>query len=182
MNDYYYSAAPDVATGVVLIAYLAVILFVLVFCLAMYLLNAIPTYALAKRHGVQNPWLAFIPVISFYTCAYLLSEIPGQRPLLLLSDNVAFKSRRTSFWVSVVAAFVFVPATYLFLYGYLRDLLYLYEADEEKARTKALLVSLLDYFLTGGIAKVVVLFMLMKAEPLANPPADRPIPEKALTF
>ncbi len=182
MNDYYYTTAPEAVGITFALIYLLMILFILAFCLAMYLLTAIPTYSLAKKHGVQNPWLAFIPFIFFYTCAYLLAEIPGKKPLFLLGDNLVFKDRRISFWISVAAAIVFLPATYLFHYGYLRDLLYLYEADEEKARNKAILVSVLDFLLTGGIAKVVILFQLIKAEPLAEPPADRPLPEKALTF
>lgn len=177
MDPFYYHT--ETAAGLTLvIVYLVVFLFILALCLAVYLFTAIPLFKLAQKHGHARPWYAFIP----YASTWLLADLGGQKPLFLLGDNVVFKDRLVSVVVGAIACFLFTPIWALFYYAYLRDLLYLYEADPKKARDTALLISLLDLFLTGGLARAIYLILLLKKTPVAVAVDNPPIPDKAFTF
>lgn len=180
MNDVYYTT--ESASILITIIYLFIIVVSMIFALAVYLMDAIPLYSLAKKHGRPMPWLAFIPFIGYYCRTYVLADILDKKPLRLVGDNIVMKDRFVSFWISVAAGFLVPPLHYFFRYAYLRDFLYLYEADREKARNKALIVTILDALLTGGIARSVILIGKIKAAPLAVVPEEAPIPEKAWVF
>lgn len=55
----------------------------LLFSLAIYILNALPIYYLAKKASLSNPWIAFVPVIQFITFLHLINK-SGWCILLLL--------------------------------------------------------------------------------------------------
>ena len=177
MNDMYYTT--ESAAGLAfLFIYLLVVFVVLVLILAVYLLTAVPVFKLAQKQGHDRPWLAFIPFAS----TWLFAELGGKKPLFLLGDNVVIKDRFVSAIICMIAWYVFAPIAQLMTYAYLRDILYLYDEDHRKARNTAMILSLLDVFLTGGIARGVYLIMLLKKTPVAAAVDNPPIPEKAFSF
>lgn len=48
--------------GVVLAVYLVFILLLLIFSIVSYILTSVGMYTIAKRRGIQNPWLAWLPL------------------------------------------------------------------------------------------------------------------------
>lgn len=176
MSDMYYTA--ESAGITFMIVYLMIILVALTVAAAIYVLTCIPLFQLAKKHGHARPWFAFVP----FANTWLLADLGGKKPLFLLGDNVVIKDRFVSVIVLVVVSIFVAPVWGLFFYAYLRDVLYLYEADHAKARNTAMIVSLLDLFLTGGLARAVILFTKIKEEPVAVAVENPPIPEKAFVF
>ena len=100
----YYSFGPEMDRGLwylermldgvlpVLIVILAVLcLAVIAFALVTYVLQSVGLYTMAKRRGIQNPWLAWIPI--------------GNRWLLgALADDAHFRrGRRTSYGIILLA-------------------------------------------------------------------------------
>ncbi len=177
MSDLAYSTqtfTPFLIFAVYLITFLAVFALLL----AVYLLTAIPMFKLAKKHGFSRPWFAFVPFVS----TWLFAAISGEKPLFLLGDNVVIKDRFVSAVICILSAYIFTPISHLMHYAYLRDLLYLYEADQKKARNTAMIISLVDLLLTSGLARAVLLITLVRKTPAFAAADNPPIPEKAFVF
>ena len=70
-NVYDFSTMPafgitDKAVAGFLAIYLAVVLFTFVYSIAVYILQSVGLYAIAKRRGIHKPWLAWIPVANMW--------------------------------------------------------------------------------------------------------------------
>lgn len=48
--------------GAVLVVYLVFVLLLFIFSVVSYILSSVGMYTIAKRRGIQNPWLAWIPL------------------------------------------------------------------------------------------------------------------------
>ena len=75
--DFYfdYSYAMDHEFGAAFgIMYLACYLIAFCFCIAAYVLSSLGLYTIAKRRGITNPWLAWIPVAN----AWIVGSISDQ--------------------------------------------------------------------------------------------------------
>ncbi len=51
-------------------------------------------------------------------------------------------------------------------YAYLRDALDIFKEDKQSNKTTSIIVTLLDFLVTSGIARIVILFTLLKREPI----------------
>jgi hypothetical protein len=63
-TDFFDTATFDETFKYVLLIYGAIFLVILVFAFISYLFKGIGMYGMAKRLGVSDPWLAFIPIAS----------------------------------------------------------------------------------------------------------------------
>lgn len=74
----YYDSSMEAAVAdvmiVVLIVMMIVMLLALVYSLVTYILGSLGMYTIAKRRGIKNPWMAWIPVCD----TYLLGTISDQ--------------------------------------------------------------------------------------------------------
>jgi len=64
--DYYYGA---------LIAGLIFTVIGVILGIAAYILTALGLYAIAKNRGMENPWLAWIPIAQFYIIGAIVKEL-----------------------------------------------------------------------------------------------------------
>ena len=74
--EYSYNISPEPTDAVVmgiLSIYLIILLVCLVFYLVSYILKAVGVYTMAKRQGMDYPWLAFVP----FARTYLQGELAG---------------------------------------------------------------------------------------------------------
>lgn len=72
--NYYDYGMPSMGSGVdmewlsyFLIIYFGILLLVLLYSVLVYVLQSLGTYTIAKRRGIHNPWLAWIPVANMWT-------------------------------------------------------------------------------------------------------------------
>ena len=71
MNSYYYSELPvntfdDETALAILGIFLAIMGVVLVCCLVGWILRSMSLYSIAKRRGIRNAWLAWIPLANYW--------------------------------------------------------------------------------------------------------------------
>jgi len=64
--EYYYGA---------LIASLIITVIGVIIGIVAYILTAIGLYAIAKNRGMENPWLAWIPIAQFYIIGAIVKEL-----------------------------------------------------------------------------------------------------------
>ena len=74
--------------GTLMVVYLIIFAVLLLFLVAMYILQAIPLYKLAKKTGRKNAWFAWMPILSTYFQLYLLCDIAGDKPFKLFGDKI----------------------------------------------------------------------------------------------
>ncbi len=196
--DSFFSSGGAAITGVVLTVLMISLAIALVISTVVYICSAFPLYKLAKKLNRPYAWLAWIPILGKYFRLYVLSDLAGDKELVVIPDKIVLKNRQMSFWIyvgidvlgaaivgTIIGIFsmipvigwiismfavilAFVPAVCLgFMdYAYLRDALDLFKEDKQSNKTTSIVVTLLDYLVTSGIAKIVVLFTLLKREPL----------------
>lgn len=59
-----------------ILAAMAVFLFIFVIIgLGLYVLGAVGLYVISKRRGLENPWLAFIPVVQLHLVGKLIKRL-----------------------------------------------------------------------------------------------------------
>lgn len=89
MNSYYYSDVPMDETVLVTIAsiYGVVLMVAVVFGLVFYVMRSVALHTIAKRRGLNNPWLAWIPV----ACDWIIGSVSDQYRYVVKGEN---KSRR----------------------------------------------------------------------------------------
>lgn len=97
--EYRYSDLPVTDDGFIelfLMIYLGVLALILLLGVACYVLRALGLYTIAKRRGLNNPWLAWIPVADYWVLGALSDQyqylVKGQvrsRRKLLLGLNIA---------------------------------------------------------------------------------------------
>ena len=201
-------------TGAILTALVAIFVIALVIGAIVYILSAYPLYKLAKKLNRPYAWLAWIPIFSLYCRTYVLCDLAGDKELVIIPDKLVIKDRKMSFWIFVgisvlggaivgtISAFLslipiigilltivlaFVPMTCLgFMeYAYLRDVLDIFKENKQSNKTTSIIVTVLDKLVSSGIARIIVLFTLLKLEPVAqnvvncepNPVYTPPVPE-----
>lgn len=71
--NYSYGSSTGSSIMWILMIYLLVIVVWAIFALAAYILKGIGMYTMAKREGMENPWLAFVP----FARTYLQGELGG---------------------------------------------------------------------------------------------------------
>ena len=81
--------------GIVAVFSIVGIILSFIFKAIAYLLQTIPLYILSGRKGLENRWLAFIPIAGYY----LLSRL-GEGPFVL-GKKTLFKSRDAAFWTFI---------------------------------------------------------------------------------
>lgn len=99
--DYFYSFDNDFGAGMV-VFWLIYMLAMLALSVALYVLRSLGLYTIAKRRGINHPWLSWIPVVDYY----LLGCISDQYQYVVKGKN---KSKRKVLLVlSIVLAVVYV--------------------------------------------------------------------------
>lgn len=71
----YYSSVPDSGAIIGVLAGMFIIwLLGMAFAVTMYVLRSLGVYTIAKRRGIRNPWLAWIPVAEMWTWGSLSDQ------------------------------------------------------------------------------------------------------------
>ncbi len=184
--------------GIMLIVAAITFIVALVIAIALYIVEAIPLYKLAKKHGRKYAWLAWMPIYGKFFRVWVLSDLVPDKEVVLIKDKYVVKDRQQSYWiylgVDLLGGFVigmivffvsflpiigsilgmFVYLLYLIPgvicayieYIYLKDLLDVYKEDQKKNQNTSIIVTVLDLFVTGGWARSIYLYTLLKLEPL----------------
>lgn len=107
--------------GIIMLCTIIGLLISLVVSVIVFILEAIPLYKLAKKTDRDRPWLAFIPIFGKYFRLYVLTDIPGKKPLYLLDDKIKIENRFLSFWY-YVGIVIFGPTLISVVVGILQFL------------------------------------------------------------
>ena len=73
-SEYDLTTGEDVAIGIFLVVYLAVLAIALAASFAAYVFQSLGLYEMMKKTGHDNPWLAWIPVGNLYSIGYLAEQ------------------------------------------------------------------------------------------------------------
>lgn len=76
-DSYGYNSTLDSVTAAILAIYLIVLVVMFIFYVISYVFKGIGMYTIAKRQGMDYPWLAFIP----FARVFLQGELGGEIPL-----------------------------------------------------------------------------------------------------
>ena len=102
-NDYSMIFEADMTSdGIMLVFYLVYVLFMLAISVGTYVLQALSLYTIAKRRGIRNPWLSWIPVGN----TWILGSISDQYQYV-----VKGKVRNKRKWLLVVDIVQYVLAS-----------------------------------------------------------------------
>ena len=73
-----------------------------------YLFTAFPYYRLGKKAGVKCAWLAWMPIpgLDYYCRLYVLSQIPGEKPVTVFGDKFTIPDRFLVFWACIGIRFL----------------------------------------------------------------------------
>ena len=113
MNSYYDASAGMIAGPVfaVVAVWLVVMLLCCVFAIVAYVFRSLSLYTIARRRGISNPWLSWLPV----GCDWILGSISDQYKYLTQGKNQA---RRKVLMVLALITGICVAAV-IALYVYL---------------------------------------------------------------
>ena len=191
-------------SGIMMLVGLIGVLLGAILSVAIYVLEALPIYRVAKKLGRSKAWLAWIPFFGSVFRLYVLCDAAGDKPVSFFG-KVCFKSRTTSFLVylaivyfgtalltvaisilsiipiigyliSMLGSILYlipVVACAFFEYAYLKDVLDLFKADKKSNNTAAIVITVLDSLVTGGIARLIWLYTLWGKTPL---PEEEKVP------
>lgn len=166
--------------------------------LIIWLVEAFPTYKLAKKVGCNKAFLAWIPILGNYFRMYVLVTMVEDTPFELFGGKIKIENRSLSFWLYVaisyfgvalitalVSLLTVIPVigtvigsissllyllppvvTGLMEYVYLKDVLDLFKEDKKSNSTASIVVTVLDSFVTFGLARAIFLCTMLKTEPL----------------
>ena len=171
-----------------------------VLAIAIWIIEAIPLYKLAKKTARPMPWLAWVPFFSSYFRLYVIADIPGEKEVNLFNKwKVA--DRRHAFWgyvgirlfggtligllvavcsfvipligsLSAVLYLVPAVATAIIEYIFLKDLLDVFKPDIKANNVTSIVITALDNTVTFGLARTVYLYTLLKLDPLPKGTGD----------
>ena len=192
----FFSSGGAAITGVVLTILIIVMIVAFVLSTVTYVLSAFPLYKLAKKLNRPYAWLAWIPVVGAYCRTYVLCDLAGDKELVIIPDKIVIKDRKMSFLIylgivilgsaivgTIIGVLSLIPIigwfSYILLlapivcagfmeYAYLRDVLDIFKEDKQSNNTTSIIVTALDCLVTCGIARIVILFTLLKREPIAQ--------------
>lgn len=171
--------------------------------IVLFIVKAIPVFALAKKNGRKLAWLAWIPFFNDYLQTFVLMDTPGNAPFKLFKGKLNIERRWVAFciWLGIcllgggvvsalntaissvlvvipvlgpavavlvrfVLGYVVVAAAGIMEFGFLRDVLNVYNADKKTNQTVSIVVIVLDALVTGGWAKTIWLYLQLKKKPL----------------
>ena len=164
--------------------------------LLLWLLEAIPTYKLAKKLNYQYAALAWIPFR--YVLHYVQIAMVGDKPFELFEKKLTVQNRSLTFLVylgidlfgsmlitSLIAILGVLPgigpvisalSTVLYLapyvamammdFVYIKDIGDRFKEDKQGNINASIVVVLLDNLVTFGLAKIVYLYTLLKKDPI----------------
>ncbi|MDO5123837.1 MAG: hypothetical protein Q4D44_04130 [Eubacteriales bacterium] len=144
--------------GIILLVALITAVISIIFSLVIYVVEAIPTYILARKAKRPLAWLAWIPFFGSYCRLFVLADIPGNKPFVALTDKITIKSRPLSFLAyvgikllgpSVITAFIALANLVPFIgqvVGTLSSVLYLVPAVALAIMEYVYLKDVLDVF------------------------------------
>lgn len=171
--------------------------------IVLFIVKAIPVFALAKKNGRKLAWLAWIPFFTDYLQTFVLMDTPGNAPFKLFKGKLNLEKRWIAFciWLGIcllggsivsalntaissvlvvipvlgpaiavlvrfVLGYVVVAAAGIMEFGFLRDVLNVYNADKKNNQTVSVVIIVLDALVTGGWAKTIWLYLQLKKKPL----------------
>lgn len=187
-----FSIASMGATAVIAIITAIVTGFIAV---ALYILQSIPVYSLAKKVGLKHAWLSWVPVFHDYFRLFVLCEIAGNKPFLPNLGKFKLENRKLSFLAHIVIKYFggtiigvivtvastvlpvigsvsailgFIPAVACawIEYVYLRDVLDIFKEDKKSNNTTSIVITVIDAILLGDLIRSCYLYTLMKKQPL----------------
>lgn len=193
--DSFFNSGGAAITGVVLTILMISLAIAFVVSALVYIFSAFPLYKLAKKLNRPYAWLAWIPICARYFRTYVLSDLADNKELVIIPEKIVIKDRKMSFWIyvginvlggmlvglassilsliPVIGPILCIPIALLpavclgFMdYAYLRDALDLFKEDKQSNKTTSIVVTVLDHFIAAGIARIIVLFTLLKHDPL----------------
>lgn len=145
----------------------------LIFGVVSLIIQGIPLYRMAKRRGINNAWLSFIPLgntwimINLPTNEFNLLGIRAHRSkalwkvmlimILMYIPVVAFAGTKLGF-ISAICSFIFSIFSLVFSYRVIKDLLDTYSNGSTLGWTIA------SMFIPFVL--IVVLYMLMNRDPI----------------
>ena len=91
--------------GSFVVAVVGIIVSAVVF-VAVYLLNAIPLYNVAKHAGYKYAWLVWIPVFQFPICIFVLSRVSGKEEFEFWNGKIKIKQGLVVFMCYVLLYFM----------------------------------------------------------------------------
>lgn len=95
---YGYGIASLGLSGIILMITVIAAVASFLFSVLIYVLEAIPVFALAKKNGRKLAWLAWVPIFGSYFRLYVLTDIPGDKEFSVFNGKIKMKSRSMSFW------------------------------------------------------------------------------------
>ncbi len=82
--------------------------FTSLFSIACYIMSAIGLYSIAKNNHVDNPWIAFIPIVQFYIIGKMIREYQ-------LFGHVIGHTE----WIIVLLSLIETAAAFIPIFGFL---------------------------------------------------------------
>lgn len=125
MNDYTAMAGLMAIFGIFFV-------FIAGIALVTYILSAIGLYTMAVNRNIENPWLAWIPIVQLYIVGKLIGElkvinydVPQPEIVLPISAIVA----AVGSGIPVIGFFITIACTVIYFFALYR-LFYLYKPDK----------------------------------------------------
>lgn len=187
------------AVAIPLLIWGVLVIGMLLILLVFHFVSAYPVYVLGKKAGCTYAWIAWIPVMGHALQTCVLCDMARNREFYLFG-NLRMQDRKKSLMLYIamgvilpllVLPLAFIPylgtfalvilspivtlatyAAYLMEYGYLRDALDRFCEDRKNNVTAAILIVVLDLLATGGLARTVWLYTLLKKDILPEEPAE----------
>jgi hypothetical protein len=142
----------------------AILIPIILIGIGLYVLQAYGLYTMAKRRGVENAWLAFIPVANLYIIGLLVGEV--QVGSLNLDSKLFLPiGAVVSGVLSLIPLIGFLVAIAFQVFYYM----VLYKLYKAYNQENAVLYTVLS-ILFGGIAMPVIFFMIRNNEPNIKSP------------
>jgi len=91
-----------ISTMILLMVYILVLVFVFVLSIAMWIAMQYPFYRMAKRQGIENAWLVFVPWGNYYIT---LKLSPREFNLFNL---IKFENRSKAFILFIIATAIYI--------------------------------------------------------------------------
>jgi hypothetical protein len=115
MHEYYFDAEAIAgsAMGVFFAIYVIVVLIALAVGAVSYVLQSLSLYAIANRRGIKKPWLAWVPVLKYWTLGCISDqyryvtrgEVKNKR-IALLVLNIVTLALEIGIWVINIAMMI----------------------------------------------------------------------------
>lgn len=159
----------DYSGGLAILAMAGAVSFViLVIAVVFYILKSIGLYALAVNRGLENPWLAWIPIADLYIMGLLVGEM----------DLFGYHLDNLGLWVPVIfvggmiLAMIPILGVLFSIAVFVFSIMFFYKLFEIYAPAQAVLYTILSILL--GLFCVFI-FIIRNNEPVNLPGAQPPV-------